>query len=80
MESAICDSVLSQLSVSTTSAHSANAQPFQKRKSPPILWRKKKDFVQKKLLVDFGGWIAILRSFFLPLKRVFFSSVVLAHR
>jgi hypothetical protein len=42
METVICDSKLSQLSFSNTSAHSANAQPFQKRKSPPFLWRKKK--------------------------------------
>ena len=36
METVICDSKLSQLPFSTISAHSANAQPFQKRKRPPL--------------------------------------------
>ena len=47
METVICDSELSQLSFSTTSAHSANAQPFQKRKSPLIFRGRKKPAAEK---------------------------------
>ena len=36
METVICDSKLSQLSFSTTSAHSSNAQPSSKRNSLPL--------------------------------------------
>jgi hypothetical protein len=53
METVICDSELSQLSGFITSAHSANAQPFQKRKSPPISWRKKKAKGRKTVQVPF---------------------------
>ena len=46
METVICDSKLSQLSFSTTSAHSSNAQPSSKRKSPPL--EEEKSLRQKK--------------------------------
>ena len=54
METVICDSKLSQLSFSTTSAHSSNSQPFQKRKSPPISWRKKKACGRKTVQILLG--------------------------
>ena len=48
METAICDSELSQLSFSTISAHSANAQPFQKRKRSLIFRDRKKPKAEKQ--------------------------------
>ena len=50
METVICDSKLSQLSFSTTSAHSSNAQPSSKRKV--LLWRKKKACGRKTIQVQ----------------------------
>ncbi len=80
METVICDSKLSQLSFSTTSAHSSNAQPSSKRKSPPF-WRKKKGQSPEKFCgseVGSGGYSAKLFS--TSRIEVFFSSEVLAHR
>ena len=48
METVICDSKLSQLSFSTTSAHSANAQPsLKEKKVSPIFRGRKKPAAEK---------------------------------